>query len=936
MLTFTDLESEYLRTKLYGAKKSSRRSLAVVVPLLRAESGDRAEERLKELDEVFAELRSFGEEAVKLAENGCTTDSLEYDDLVGRAGEHSELAATYLRNRYAGALAVEESAPGGSDTAANVPASWPEGWKPGKFVTSADGSSVVTPRTPGECMYQYCFFGLRDAGEAREIKMKQQLENYRKFSDDETQLAADLQFADAWLKKARKVLKKAEKTPDDPEMRKKAAEMKGPLFYMLNKRAGNDAERKKRPAVMAAHKVSIESVKFAAGAGAPRIPAMGGASYGKCTYRGHRNDIFLLAPAKEWELYLDESAPDKKEENYATGGAGVIAGVLTDLSCPLPEQPQLHASSDATEEKMKAGDQVVQTILEHPQTGVLAMPARAYLNSGGWGSLVVSFIDLVLRMLPLDGETKLTIYVEGRDPYEEIKDFTFMRDACRYQLMHTLPERAALIHFDIRKMVKTHPRNAYPDLVAHTCCMRKGNPLAKARYRAAQWGGFCFLNYDAMQLCTLLDCYHTGRLLPAADWDMVIRSQAGESSFVAALLQTFGEEVRRDTMLWQQLLKICLGHLNSKAINLYELGRQIDYLKRFQPDDAELPPRVRLLWLTAKLAEANHRGVAVVKAEREFVETIGKLYAEDAPLCAFAVLHLAVAHTNAYEFEQANSLLESFFTTLLRVAGKAEMPDGHDSPFDLVLAGEAPTGCIAIPGLQYYAQMLSSHGQHEAFLGRSGTAVGFFSEAIRNFRNLSDSALSAREIGQTSAYLLTSLMDMDAPDGEPLSATLREYFGGELPDVARKLAADDSAEHKYHHHILLRLIHSGKAAPEVKAAYLAEKENWAFSEDGHPWELIAFYRALLLEDREERLAWMRKAYSLTSGADATLHVIGAVILGAMLLEDESAGGEFEKLTARCAEEVPALNGRLEILREQPVKRRAPLELARLILPFNFR
>lgn len=939
MHTFTKLESEYLRTQLFGAKSPTRRKLEIVKPLLEMELGENAESRLAELESILAELQEFGKEAEKLAAEGYATDSLEYDNLQNRAKGHSDLASAYLYNRYAGALPVVESASDESDqaAAAEVPTSWPPTWRETGTIEKNGKKIFVAPMTSGECMYRYCVFGLWDEGEARELKMQQELENYRKFSDNEAQLSADRKFADAWLQKARTLQKKARKSPQDPGVLEAAAQLEGPLLVALKKQIAKAAQRKERQKAMTPHKVCIKpTTPRTVNDEAPRIPAMSAKSHGKCFYRGHCNDIFLLTPAREWELYIDESAPQKGDENYETGGKGVIAGVLTDLSNPLPPQPQLHASSDETEELMTAGDQVIQTVLNHPQTGVLAIPTRAYRNSGGWGSLIVSFVDLVLRMLPLDGKTRLTVFVEGRAPYENAKDFTFMRDACRYQMMHTLPERAKLIDFDIRKMGKTDPHNAYPDVVSHTCCMQKGNPLAKARYQAAKWGGACFLNYDAMQLCTLLDCYHSGRQLPVADWDMLIRSQVGENNFIAALLQTFGEEARRDTELWRQLLELCLGHLDSKAINLYELGQQINFLKRFQPDDAELPPRVRLLWLTAKLAEANHRGVAVIEAEKEFMELVGKLFEEDAPLACFAVLHLAVARTNAYQFKEANELPESFFRILMLSTSGQVTTDGTETPFDLIFDQRCPHGAVAIPGKKYFAQLVSSHGQHEAFLGHNDSAVRFFVEAIRRFRELSDSALAGKEIRQTSAYLLTSLMDVPEPDAALLERTLREYFGDDLAAAARELAGDASPENKYRHHILLRLIHSGKAAPEVKEAYLAEKENWAFSEDGHPWEMIAFYRALLLEDRAERIEWLQKAFALTAGADATLHVIGAVILGAQLLDDETMLAGYEALVTRCAEEIPALDDRLEILREQPQLRRPPLELAKAILPFNFR
>ena len=941
MYTFTKLESEYLRTQLYGPNQK-RRKVEIVKPLLVEELGTSVQARLSELDMVLAEIRQFGEDARKLAADECDENSLEYDLLCKQTKAHSDIADTYMRYCYSDAVPVDKTNDTVSVQTAEIPTSWPNTWRETRTIENNGKKRFAAPSTPGECMYRYCFFGLWNDGEAKELKMQQQLEDYRKFSDNETQLAADKEFADAWLKKARTLLKKAEKSPNDTGIELQAAEMRGPLLKQLQTLRENSKDRKERKKTMNAHKVNIHASPQTGGT-SPRAVPISKINHGKCVYRGHRNDIFLLSPAREWELFIDESAPDGEDKNYETGGKGVIAGVLTDLSCRLPAQPELHASQDKSEEQMLAADKVVETILNHPQTGILAIPTRAYRHSGGWGSLIVSFVDLVLRMLPLNGKTKLTVFVEGRSPYVNVKDFTFMRDACRYQLMHTLPERAALIDFDIRGFSKAHSHNAYPDIVSHTCCMgsstgspHKNNPVAKARYHAARWGGSCFLNYDAMQLCNLLDFYHAGRLLPVADWDALIREQRGNDNFVAALLQTFGEEVKNDADLWQSLLNACLAHLNSKAIKLCELGHQIDFLKCFQPDDTKLPPRVRLLWLTAKLAEANHRGVAVIEGEKEFMELIDKLFEEDAPLACFAVLHLAVARTNAYQFREANELLESFFRMLVLSSSVQVTTDGTETPFDLIFNPRCPHGVVAIPGAKYFAQLVSSHGQYEAFMGCNDSAVRFFAEAIRRFQQLSDTGAAELDISQTSAYLLTSLMDVPEPDPELLERTLREYFRGDLIAAARQLAADESPGNKYRHHILLRFIHSGKVALEVKEAYLAEKENWAFSEDGHPWELIAFYRALLLDDREDRVKWLQKAFALTDGNDATLHVIGAVILGAMLLDDESMTDSYHSLVDRCAKELPDLGDRLIVLQEQPRLHRQPLELAKLILPFNFR
>ena len=112
-------------------------------------------------------------------------------------------------------------------------------------------------------------------------------------------------------------------------------------------------------------------------------------------------------------------------------------------------------------------------------------------------------------------------------------------------------------------------------------------------------------------------------------------------------------------------------------------------------------------------------------------------------------------------------------------------------------------------------------------------------------------------------------------------------------------------------------------------------EVWK-NNQGHPWEMIEFYRGVLSADPVERMKHWETAHSLCQGYDATLHVIDAVIMGSILTEDDSIHPEYEAMVDLCAQELPALKDRIRILREQPEKRLPPLELAAQILPFNFR
>lgn len=107
-------------------------------------------------------------------------------------------------------------------------------------------------------------------------------------------------------------------------------------------------------------------------------------------------------------------------------------------------------------------------------------------------------------------------------------------------------------------------------------------------------------------------------------------------------------------------------------------------------------------------------------------------------------------------------------------------------------------------------------------------------------------------------------------------------------------------------------------------------------ESGHPWEMIEFYRSLLLENSQEKMEHLENAYAIAMDGEGTLHVIAAVILGSILLMQPERADEYRNLVKHCAAEIPALGERLEILREHPERKYQPLELAAGVLPFNFR
>ena len=157
-----------------------------------------------------------------------------------------------------------------------------------------------------------------------------------------------------------------------------------------------------------------------------------------------------------------------------------------------------------------------------------------------------------------------------------------------------------------------------------------------------------------------------------------------------------------------------------------------------------------------------------------------------------------------------------------------------------------------------------------------------------------------------------------------------------LESVAQRLAKSTAKADKYYHHLLLRYILSGRADDRLRAAYCACASDWKV-EYGHPWEMIEFYRAMLCDDKEQRVTHLKRALDLAAGGDLTLQVIATVILGTLLKEDVTDPAVYAEKVDPVIAQLPTLGaGRIAALREQTTNPQSGLRLAAMVLPFNFR
>lgn len=682
------------------------------------------------------------------------------------------------------------------------------------------------------------------------------------------------------------------------------------------------------------------------------------------------NPYFLLnlAPSRHWTVAMDETGGDFSSKAVSGGsnaGRGKYVAVL------VPEESGLKRLSGG-DHAMENNDARTAELLtdlyaSRPHCGILGVTlddmaaVSEYAHVNYWYNLIERTIDLILRLVPLaeEGTTQFSFLVEGRAGTHSKGDAERMRGmaeralhSCLYRLAKADPEREASIRAGIKVEFKGATKNGdflayngYADAIACAWAAKDRRRIPAKSLSDYGLRGKCLLSGGGQNLAEILDSVHQGVPLAPAVWSRALASVRadGPDSIAGIVLGEFGERVRIDAGLWRDYLDETLRHVDSHAINLRVLGAQIEWLARFMPENMALPPRLELLWLTVRLAHANHCGAteAQMKAVKidmdRFRELVGSLYEEDAPLACWATLHLAVQATDAFDFALARKYVRDFLDIGLEKQAERGFFAKVCDILSRAPAKKVPEANPAVMGLRYYSQLLSSLGQHAAFEGDNTTAAGYFRQAIDGFSRLSETDVRDREIDQTRAYLATAAMDDPAVDDAALRQIMRDYLGDDPATAAAQLAASADPGLKYHNHVLLRYVVSGRAPREVADAYLARRGKWAHGDDGHPWELIEFYRALLVDDPAAKADLLRHAYDNARHGGPTLWVIVCVILNALVPLDPAATDDFRRYLDEVKKALPALGeARLAALDGALASPAAPLDLARAVLPFNFR
>ncbi|MBM7115741.1 hypothetical protein [Archangium primigenium] len=619
--------------------------------------------------------------------------------------------------------------------------------------------------------------------------------------------------------------------------------------------------------------------------------------------------IHLLRPSSRWTLLIDEAGAIPEDGSAPTSlPRGRFVGLLVPEPTPLPPlKPGWHA---VAQRDPRAIDAVVQDVLDAP-VGVLGLELDALPPSRGdrWVTGVLDLIHWVCRLLPLEGAAHLTVLIEQRGEYVADTSWKATATELLRHLTEQEPDRFRQLSLDLRLIRKSDSvLNGYVDALAFTWASTSGASVARLKQSGLREG--CLHSAQARVLRESWEASSGGKRLSGEQWRALVQQPDAEvsGSIPYLLLSRVRESCLQSPLYWQALLDSVRAHLDSKAVRLRELGREVAFLASCMPQGHSLKPLLRLAWLTARLERANHAGEVDNALEQE-LEALGSRLRDEAPvLVCQADLDRAVLATNRFDFRAATRALARWTDV-------------------------AP----AVPGLQHYGRIQSSLGQHAAFTGLYAEAEQLFLSALQAFSLLSDEDVARAEQRHTATYL--AIATLDTPGASP--ERIRERVSAIVPlstDSIRRVAHSSAVSEKFAHHLLLRFLVS-HGTPEERRAYLDEREGWRTGE-GHPWPLIELYRGLLhhqageIPESETRLL-SGVELALAGEQGPTLSFIGLTIglVGTQLgLAIHWPRPEVEALR-RALPQAPwstvtaALEGRWE---------RGPLALLESCLPFNFR
>jgi len=537
----------------------------------------------------------------------------------------------------------------------------------------------------------------------------------------------------------------------------------------------------------------------------------------------HPNSLRHLPTSAQWRILIDETGSLFGEEADALNMGDSALGRLVALAIPVATELPALAGFHAAEATVAETDAVVSALLAR-RVGVFGFTVQdPAIHATRWIGHVVVLTRWVLAQLPLaaDVPCEVEILIEQNKGYQPGHDLRALREMLESELQRLSPARFANLRLHLGFMAKTHALNGYVDAIAFTWGSQV--PASQDRLKKTGWLGHCLLRPTDRALERLYLALHAGRVLPSPEWYDLCAAAANEPSggMLNDALDRLG--ARCDREYWNASLAEVRQRLQSKRFELRALRQALSWLERWAAPGTTLPPAERLALETARLALDNHRGGVDQGRVLQCLDLIHRLHDEAPREACEALLRIAVATTNVFEFAVMQETVAQWLA----------------EP-------------IAVPGLLNHAKLHSTLGQMAAFQGEAQSAMAHFERAIAAFQRLSDPDQAAREIAQTRSYRLIAAMDAPALWTVALETELTAHFADLLgkhraEEISRSLA-HSGQDRRYAQHLWLRMLvtKTGPSDP-ARGAYLALRPQWQSGSD-HPWPLIDAYRGWLLHD----------------------------------------------------------------------------------------
>ena len=567
-------------------------------------------------------------------------------------------------------------------------------------------------------------------------------------------------------------------------------------------------------------------------------------------HQPHPNSLRHLPAHDHWHILIDETGEDfEHPDQLRMSDRALGKWVALALPVGVVTLPPLRADFHAVDEDSTVVDAAVQTVLDHA-VGVFGMTCKDPLSgrTPRWFSGIHRLIRIIMRLLPMPTAqaNRVEIFIENRGVFSTQSDLLAVQQLLESELISLDPVRFGQLSLSLQFIGKAgHANNGYVDALAYTW-----GAADQRRLKMCHFLGHCFLRPSDDMIERTYAALDADKPLSPADWYQLTSIMADEpaDNLLQGALSQLGESLQRQPALWQQYLTEVQYHLSHKQYTSATLAATLGWLQQYQPKDSYFSPRLRLQWIIAQLAADNHVGHLDRDLASEAWQLAKQLIDEHAPESCHAHLRLAVAATNTFEFERAYEMGLYWL--------------------------KQPIGMV---GRLNHAKLLSSLGQHSAFLHQSTQAMRYFDQSLAQFDLLSDRQEAERESKQTQIYRLICMTDQPEVSSAELQTALEQFLGQPLLEAVEQMATryDD----RFAHHMLVRvLLHR----PEFKAArlaYLEQRQAWQ-TDQGHPWGLINAWRGWLLWSAgwsDEARCYFEQAIRDCVAGGQTLSWIGAVI-----------------------------------------------------------